>query len=415
MTENEPASVARGFLFADLRNYSAWVERHGDHAAAGLLREYRGVVRQAVAEFDGAEIKTEGDSFYVVFGSPSAAVRCGLQILELAAASQGAGGGPIPVGVGVHAGETVSTDEGYVGSVVNIAARVCAQAAAGELLVTDAVRSLTRTYLDVTFRPRGRKRLKGISEPISLYRITPAGTGERASRWRWFVGRWPYAAAAVTLPLVVVASALIGGAVVRDIAGAPESSASRSASPISSEPSASSSPSATIEAEFPTSAEAQLLELVPAPDRERCQRADPEARPIGALFRNPGDTPDRYLTSVEAGIECDLGGIAAPDRLWLWTINAEHCTPLNRRLPPTVGSLARRPASVERHAPPSRHGPSAPRPGRWSAMNPALAMRSCSGRSTTAGYSQRLCAMTGIWPGCSIGGRKSLASPSPDQ
>ncbi|MBA2264953.1 MAG: hypothetical protein H0W17_01055 [Chloroflexi bacterium] len=322
MTENEPASVARGFLFADLRNYSAWVERHGDHAAAGLLREYRGVVRQAVAEFDGAEIKTEGDSFYVVFGSPSAAVRCGLQILELAAASQGAGGGPIPVGVGVHAGETVSTDEGYVGSVVNIAARVCAQAAAGELLVTDAVRSLTRTYLDVTFRPRGRKRLKGISEPISLYRITPAGTGERASRWRWFVGRWPYAAAAVTLPLVVVASALIGGAVVRDIAGAPESSKSRSASPISNEPSASSAPSATIEAEFPTNAESQLLELVPAPDRERCQRADPEARPIAALFQNPDDgTPDRILTSVEAGIECDLGGVAAPDRLWLWTLN----------------------------------------------------------------------------------------------
>jgi hypothetical protein len=35
----EPTSVARGFLFADLRNYSGWVESHGDHAAAALLRE----------------------------------------------------------------------------------------------------------------------------------------------------------------------------------------------------------------------------------------------------------------------------------------------------------------------------------------------------------------------------------------
>ncbi len=173
ITAPEPPSVARGFLFADLRNYSAWVESHGDHAAAILLRAYRDLVRQAVAEFDGAEIKTEGDSFYVVFGSPSAALNCGLRILELAAESQAAAGAAIPVGIGVHAGETVAMDDGYVGSVVNVAARVCAQAAAGELLVTDAVRSLTRTYLDVTFLPRGRKRLKGISEPVSLYRVVP--------------------------------------------------------------------------------------------------------------------------------------------------------------------------------------------------------------------------------------------------
>jgi class 3 adenylate cyclase len=53
-------SVARGFLFADLRNYSAWVESRGDHAAASLLGAYRELVREAVAEFDGAEIKTEG-------------------------------------------------------------------------------------------------------------------------------------------------------------------------------------------------------------------------------------------------------------------------------------------------------------------------------------------------------------------
>ncbi len=188
ITAPEPPSVARGFLFADLRNYSAWVERHGDHAAAVLLREYRDVVRQGAAEFDGAEIKTEGDSFYIVFGSPSAAVNCGLRILALAAASRAAAGEPIPVGIGVHVGETVVTDEGYVGSVVNVAARVCAQAAAGELLVTDAVRSLTRTYLDVTYVPRGRRRLKGISEPIGLYRVMPVGRRRAASRWQSAAG-----------------------------------------------------------------------------------------------------------------------------------------------------------------------------------------------------------------------------------
>ena len=197
MTDAEPTSVARGLLFADLRNYSAWVETHGDHAAAVLLRAYRDVVRQAVAEFHGAEIKTEGDSFYVVFGSPSAAVMCGPRILELAGASQAAAGEPIAVGVGVHAGETAATEEGYVGSVVNVAARVCAQAAAGELLVTDAVRSLTRTYLEVSFQPRGRKRLKGSSEPVGIYRVTPAIVGARPPASRAFAERRRLVVAAI--------------------------------------------------------------------------------------------------------------------------------------------------------------------------------------------------------------------------
>jgi class 3 adenylate cyclase len=67
---------------------------------------------------------------------------------------------------------------------VNIAARVCSQARAGQLLVTDAVRSLTRTYLDVGFQPVGRRRLKGIAEPVSLYRVTAERAVAAAPAWR---------------------------------------------------------------------------------------------------------------------------------------------------------------------------------------------------------------------------------------
>lgn len=322
MTEQVPASVARGFLFADLRGFSAWVEKHGDHAAAGLLREYRDIVRQAVGEFAGAEIKTEGDSFYVAFGSPSAAVRCGLRILELAVANRGAGGGPIPVGIGVHAGETVITDDGYVGSVVNVAARVCAQAGAGELLVTDAVRSMTRTYLDVTFSPRGRKRLKGISEPIALYRVTTAGPAIGGSRWRPVLRRWPVAAATMGMLLVVLAAALIGGALIRESAGqAPPIGSPSAASPVAGS-SQSLAPSATVAAAFPTAEEADLLALVHERDRERCQRALPKDVPVLAYEfpSGPGGSARVIRAEARAGIECALGGISAPDQLWFWRL-----------------------------------------------------------------------------------------------
>ena len=108
-------------------------------------------------------------------------------------------------GVGVHAGETAETAEGYVGSAVNLAARLCAAAGAGEVLVSDTVRGLTRTSGEMAFTSRGRKQLKGIAEPIAVYAATAArpatpgwchllaaadhdallGFGEHPAGWRW--------------------------------------------------------------------------------------------------------------------------------------------------------------------------------------------------------------------------------------
>ncbi len=178
MSQGERESVTRGFLFADLRGYTDFVESHGAAAAASLLTRYRALAREAIGAFGGAEIKTEGDSFYVVFASVSGAVRCGLALVaDAATASNEHPEEPIRVGVGIHAGETVELDDGYVGSAVNIAARLCAQAGPGEVIVSETVRALTRTVLPVTFRSRGRRALKGISEPIELFAAVPAGPG----------------------------------------------------------------------------------------------------------------------------------------------------------------------------------------------------------------------------------------------
>jgi class 3 adenylate cyclase len=71
-------------LFADLRGSTAFVERQGDAAAADLLDAYRELVRAEVARHAGAEIRTEGDSFYVVFGSARRAVACAVAIVDAA-------------------------------------------------------------------------------------------------------------------------------------------------------------------------------------------------------------------------------------------------------------------------------------------------------------------------------------------
>ena len=175
-----------------------------------LLTRYRALAREAIGRFGGAEIKTEGDSFYVVFDSVSSAVRCGLAIVADARASMTR---PIRVGVGIHAGETIEADGGYVGSPVNIAARICAQAGPGEVLVSETVRALTMTLLPVTFKSRGRRELKGIAEPIELFAVAEAADAATA---------WPSSApperlsrrARVALAggvAIVLAAAVVGG------------------------------------------------------------------------------------------------------------------------------------------------------------------------------------------------------------
>ncbi len=277
-----PPSQSHGFLFADLREYSRFVEKHGDHAAAELLTSYRALVRQAVAQHAGAEIRTEGDSFYVVFGSASSAVRCGLAILEAAEqANQAAAGQPIAVGVGVHAGETAETDEGFVGSAVNIAARICAQAKAGELLVSDTVRSLTRTMLPFRFTPVGARKLKGITEPIALYRVEVGGpeavSPSLGGRLR---GSATPRLAAAALAVVAIAIGFVGQAALSSGSQRPIDSPSLTAAIVSG---ASPSPAADA---YPNVDERDLLSRLPVnirgSDDGNCARASTAEEAAGA-------------------------------------------------------------------------------------------------------------------------------------
>jgi len=172
-TEAEPKAATRtlGFLFSDLRGYTQLIDKRGDSAAAEIVRDYRRLARAAIDKFGGQEIGTERDSFFVVFDSVAAAVQCGMGILR----ATGANDPPIRVGVGVHAGEAVAGELGYVTGPVNLAARLCAQARAGQILVSDTVRALTRMAIEVRYESAGPKRFKGFDEPVSVWRVEVEG------------------------------------------------------------------------------------------------------------------------------------------------------------------------------------------------------------------------------------------------
>jgi class 3 adenylate cyclase len=316
----------RGFLFADLRGYTEFVQRYGDAAAADLLDAYRALVREEVARFTGAEVRTEGDSFYVVFPSARRAVACALAIL--AAAERDAETNPerpIRVGIGVNAGETVQRDEGFVGTAVNLAARVCSQASAGEVLVTAPVRDAVAAGAGVHVEPRGKRRLKGISEPIALYRVVASGEDARRRRP---AGRLslPTGLRAVGFGVALVAMvALAVSARVLLSGGSVGQEPDPGGASSSGSPSVSTSSAASAAAEdtsFPSKAEQALLDRIDDDVARHCERAEPDEVPQ-MTYPLPGGDPYSGPLAIEAGLRCTLGSGAEPDTVWYW-----HFTPV---------------------------------------------------------------------------------------
>jgi class 3 adenylate cyclase len=318
-------SAYRGFLFADLRGFTGFVESHGERAASELLDAYRSLVREQVARHAGAEIRTEGDSFYVVFPSARAAVACGLGITAAAARhAEGHPDRPIRVGVGINAGEATQHAEGFVGTAVNLAARVCSQAHAGEVLVTGTVRDAARGTSDLRFVARGSRRLKGIAESVPLYAVEADGAARQRAP-AWLAGRGTFSAAIagffaggaalLTLGLAVSNGWLAGGEDGLPAASTPTSATAGapSASPTGVSP--------AIADAYPNEGESALLTMFGV-DAEDCDRANLDERPrlsIDAVSAEHfGTESTRPQLAVKAGVTCTIPSSAAPSQLQLW-------------------------------------------------------------------------------------------------
>jgi class 3 adenylate cyclase len=100
-----------------------------------------------------------------VFTSARQAIEAALACGE-AEASAG-----MPLHLGMHAGDVIREDNNVYGGAVNIASRITGLSAAGEVLVSETVRSLARTSAGVRFEDRGEQALKGVGETVRVYEV----------------------------------------------------------------------------------------------------------------------------------------------------------------------------------------------------------------------------------------------------
>jgi class 3 adenylate cyclase len=173
-------------MLTDMKGFTAATSRQSREENARMLALLDELVLPVVRAFRGRRVKTIGDAYLVLFESPTSAVLCGTALQDRLW-DHGRRVPPeqrIEVKVVVSLGEVRLIGHGPVpddvyGEAVNLAARVEAEAAAGEVWVTEAVR-LVADPGQVELEDVGSRRLKGIEEEVRLHRVrrAPAGNGE---------------------------------------------------------------------------------------------------------------------------------------------------------------------------------------------------------------------------------------------
>src|SRR5207248_7239056 len=164
------------FLFTDIEGSTQLLRDLGE-GYASVWKEHQLIIREALASAGGAEVGTEGDSFFAAFSSAPKAVRAAVAAQRGLAAHAWPAGSTVRVRMGLHTGDGVLSGSDYVGMDVHRAARIASAAHGGQLIVSEATRALIEHSLPAGARLRdlGKHRLKDILQPEHLYALVIDG------------------------------------------------------------------------------------------------------------------------------------------------------------------------------------------------------------------------------------------------
>jgi predicted ATPase len=153
------------FLFTDIEGSTKLLHDLGAERYAESLAAHRRALRGAFADHGGVEVDTQGDAFFVAFADAQGGLAAAREAQEALAAE------PIRVRIGLHTGEPLLTEEGYVGADVHKAARICAAGHGGQILLSEETKLAVE---DGDLRSLGLHRLKDLTAPEPLYQVGDA-------------------------------------------------------------------------------------------------------------------------------------------------------------------------------------------------------------------------------------------------
>jgi class 3 adenylate cyclase len=160
----DPDRMLATVLFTDIVESTRLATELGDRRWHRMLERHNQVVREQLARFRGREVKTTGDGFLASFDGPARAIRAA-HAVRAELAEHG-----LQIRAGLHTGEVELIADDLGGIAVHLAARVLAQAQAGEVLCSRTVKDLV-AGAGFGFTDRGTHQLKGVPDSWQLYAV----------------------------------------------------------------------------------------------------------------------------------------------------------------------------------------------------------------------------------------------------
>jgi adenylate cyclase len=156
------------FLFADLVGFTALAELEGDGRALAVALELQRRTRDLLTNHQAEQVKAMGDGLMLRCTRPAAAVTLGLRMVEIMDEP-----GLPPVRVGIHTGPALRSGGDWYGRTVNVAARLCAVAPPGRVLISEATCAGAGRMRGVDLGERELHWLRNVSEPIATHLVRP--------------------------------------------------------------------------------------------------------------------------------------------------------------------------------------------------------------------------------------------------
>jgi class 3 adenylate cyclase len=161
----------RTILFTDIVGSTALTRKLGDEATMELLAVHDKIVRDALADLGGREVKHLGDGIMASFVSAASAVKCASRVQrEIAKHNAEKRDRSFKVRAGVAAGEPVEHHNDLFGVTVQLAARLCSHADAEQILVSNVVAELCEGKV-LAFEDLGAITLKGFGQPVRAHAV----------------------------------------------------------------------------------------------------------------------------------------------------------------------------------------------------------------------------------------------------
>ncbi len=160
------------FLFTDIEGSTRLLQELGDRYTQ-LLADYRQLLWTAAQKAAGREVDTQGDSVFIAFPRAKDALLAAILAQRAIAAHDWPNDAKVRVRMGLHTGEPLASDTGYVGMDVHRAARICAAGHGGQILLSQTTQDLVEDDLPegVSLRDLGQHRLKDLSQPQHLFQV----------------------------------------------------------------------------------------------------------------------------------------------------------------------------------------------------------------------------------------------------